>query len=64
MSREFNRLRDRVNDLEEQLDQIGGAVALIEFEHLADVIPDTEQGRQLRRILINIEKIVNSRRSP
>ncbi|MFI6732092.1 hypothetical protein ACIBI9_04095 [Nonomuraea sp. NPDC050451] len=62
MSRDFNRLRDRVNDLEETLLQIRGAVALVAFEHLADVIPDTEQGRQLRRILINIEKIANPRR--
>lgn len=64
MSRVVVRLHERIDRLEEQLDQIRGAVALVEFEHLADVIPDTEQGRQLRRILINIEKIANPRRNP
>lgn len=63
MSRAFNRLREQVNDLEEQLMQIKGALALVEIEGLADAIDSSEKGQQLRRALINIEKITNPRRN-
>jgi hypothetical protein len=57
MSSAFKRLTEQLNNREEQLDQIRGAIALVEIEHLADAIADTDQGRQLRQVLTNISKL-------
>jgi hypothetical protein len=57
MSREFNRLRQRVDDLEETLMQIRGGLAVVDEEQLLDAIADTGQGRQLRQVLTNISKL-------
>lgn len=51
------RLRDRVDGLEEQLDQIRGALALVDDEQLLDAVDDSDRGQQLRQVLVNIRTL-------
>lgn len=55
----MRRLRDQLLAVEEQIDQIAGALDVIDAEQLADAIANTNQGDQLKRALANIRQITS-----
>ncbi|MGW0805251.1 hypothetical protein [Nonomuraea sp. NPDC002799] len=63
MNRETRRLRDRVDDLEERLDQIRGVLDVIDDERLAAAIAHTPEGGKLHQALANIHTLAGPGRA-
>jgi hypothetical protein len=63
MSREFNRLRQRADDLEEQLGQIRGVLDVIDEQRLTAAIADSPEGGQLHQALANIRTLAGPGRA-
>lgn len=64
MSGSARRRADRLDDLEECLEQVLGALDVVDDEQLLDAIPHTDKGRQLARVLANLRVLANGATSP
>ncbi|WP_327047271.1 hypothetical protein OG320_05100 [Microbispora sp. NBC_01189] len=64
MSGHARRRADRLDELEERLEQIRGAIDVIDDEQLIHAIVHSEKGRQLVRVLANLRVLADGATSP